>query len=141
MLTHVFTSTKESSLSHIFPYVDDILIVSNDQNKKNRVKSELTKLFKVKDLGTAKYCLGIEIRHDEEKVCLSQRGYIKEVLKRFGMSDCKPVDTPIALGIKLTKSSDVEENNVENHPYQQLIEALMYAGVRHCARSKCTQPI
>ena len=50
----------------------------------------------MKDLGIAKYCLGIEFSRDEEsRVYLKQRNYIENVLDRFGMNDCKPVSTPI----------------------------------------------
>lgn len=57
----------------------------------NRIKRELARLFKIKDLGPIKYCLGIEIRRKGESIHFDQQGYIKEVLKRFGMCDCKPV--------------------------------------------------
>lgn len=83
----------------------------------NRIKRELARLFKVKDLGPIKYCLGIEIRRNGESIHFGQQGYIKEVLKRFGMGDCKPVNTPIALGVKLTKSTDAVEGNAENRLY------------------------
>lgn len=73
--------------------------------------------------------MGIEIRRDKGKIHLNQRGYIKEVLKRFGMNDCKAVSTPIALGVKLTKSTDKEEGVFEDHPYQELIGAMMYIAI------------
>lgn len=40
-------------------YVDDLLLLTNDTNEKERVKHELMKKFKMKDLGPIRSCLGI----------------------------------------------------------------------------------
>lgn len=45
------------------------------------------------------------------------------------MDKCKSVNTPIALGVKLTKIADTGENDTEKRPYQELIGALMYVTV------------
>ena len=37
-------------------------------------------------------------------LCLSQGTYVKKVLERFGMADCKAISTPLETGVKLTKS-------------------------------------
>lgn len=42
-------------------YVDDILIFSNDVEMKTALKKNLHEKFQMKDIGTAKYILGIEI--------------------------------------------------------------------------------
>ena len=60
----------------------------------------------MKDLGNASYVLGIQIYQDRSKdiLGLSQKGYIKKILQRYGMQDCKPLDTPISKGDKLSLS-------------------------------------
>lgn len=62
----------EGKLTFILIYVDDILIVSNDQARVRQIKDRLSRSFRVKDLGEAKYCLGIEINRDREGFSLSQ---------------------------------------------------------------------
>lgn len=104
-------------------YVDDFLILSNDRQKENHVKRTLGKHFKVKDMGEAKFCLGIEIKRNENSVSISQQGYIKEILKRFGMENCKPISTPLALGRKFTKPSKTEDTSL---PYREIVGELMY---------------
>jgi hypothetical protein len=47
----------------------------------------------MKDLGPAKGCLGIRITLGEGAVKLDQEAYIEEILKKFGMQECKPVGT------------------------------------------------
>jgi len=47
----------------------------------------------MKDLSAAKKIPGIEIRRDRssKKLWLSQQGYTKKVLDRFGMNSAKPI--------------------------------------------------
>ena len=84
-------------------YVDDMLLIGNSVKMVNSVKSLLAKKFEMKDLGPANFILGMQIRRDREKqkLWLRQEKYIKEILKKFNMIDCKPVSTPIPLGTKL----------------------------------------
>lgn len=113
-------------------YVDDILIVSSDRRKEAHIKEKLSRVFKVKDMEPAKYCLGLEIRRDNDKISLSQKGYINEILRRFGMQDCHPISTPIAYGSKLTREPDVRDDGEPSYPYQELVGALMYAAMGTC---------
>lgn len=82
-------------------YVDDILMAARNIKTKERFKKHLMKKFKVKDLGIAKYCLSIEIPQDRSRISLSQPGYIKDILARFGISDLNAVSTPIDPGANL----------------------------------------
>ena len=58
----------------------------------------------MKDLGDASFVLGIQIYRDRCRgiLGLSQKRYMDKVLKRFGMQDCKPGDTPVSKGDKFS---------------------------------------
>ncbi|GJT41741.1 ribonuclease H-like domain-containing protein [Tanacetum coccineum] len=58
--------TKESGGSFValLVYVDDIVLLGNDINEFNKVKTFLKSKFKIKDLGELKYFLGIESHMD-----------------------------------------------------------------------------
>jgi len=63
-------------------------------------------------------------------VRLSQEQYCNDVLKRFQMSDCTPVDTPCEANLNLAASDSPpldkkRDAEVVRH-YQQLIGACMY---------------
>lgn len=107
--------------------MDDILIASRDSERADQVMRGLSKQFEIKDLGEAKYCLGIEIRQEGKHIRLSQAGYIREILNRFGMTDCKPSRTPLVVGSTLLKEDSAE--NKENIPYKELTGALMYVAM------------
>ncbi|XP_065090986.1 uncharacterized protein LOC135711940 [Ochlerotatus camptorhynchus] len=67
--------------------------------------------------------LGIKILRDREQgiMKLSQTGLVEKILDRFGMSDCKPSQTPAETRLQLKRSSERCE-----HPYRELIGCLVY---------------
>ena len=58
----------------------------------------------MKDMGEASFVIGIEIFRDRSRglLGLSQRAYIEQVLKRYGMENCSSTDAPIVKGDKLS---------------------------------------
>ena len=99
----------------------------------------------MKDIGNASYVLGIQIYRYRSKdiLELSQKGYIEKLLQRYGMHDCKPLDTPIAKGDKLSLSqcpkNALEIPEMEKFLFTQVVVSLMYAQVlfatRYCLNS------
>ena len=59
-------------------YVDDMLIMSQDVDMIQKIKRELSKTFDMKDLGSAKRILGMEILRDRKvgKLWLSQENIL-----------------------------------------------------------------
>ena len=59
----------------------------------------------MKDLGEAKYVLGIKILRDRQNktLALSQATYIDKVLERFNMQNSKKGDMPTRSGVFLSK--------------------------------------
>ena len=101
----VYKKCSGSKFVIITLYVDDILIVGRDLSYVNQIKQWLSFSFEMKDMGETVYILGIKILRDHSKrlLALSQETYINNVLERFHMKDCKPIDTPMAKNEILTK--------------------------------------
>ncbi|KAH9726030.1 retrovirus-related pol polyprotein from transposon RE1 [Citrus sinensis] len=57
------------------------------------------------DLGDLSYFLGIEVLYDTDCVYLSQRKYIRDLLSKVEMINCKDVETPMSTGLKLQKEA------------------------------------
>lgn len=55
---------------------------------------------------------------------LDQEKYIKEILAKFGMSDCRPAKTPIEVCLKFSQGNNEETRT--DFPYQQAIGSLLY---------------
>ena len=68
-------------------YVDDVIVVINLLLLLKSEKEKLMKRFAMKDLGEAKFCLGIQIirRRKEGKMLLLQQSCFENLLEKFGM--------------------------------------------------------
>jgi hypothetical protein len=94
-------------LIYLFVYVDDMLMIGNDKKIIQDVKTQLSSKFDMKYLGASNFILGMEIKRDRKKrkLWLNERKYIKTILQRFNMQECKPVKVPIPVGVKLSVDS------------------------------------
>ena len=80
--------------------MDDILLASSDVNLLLETNKFLSLKFDMKNLGEASFVLGIEIHRDRENevLGLSQKAYLKKVLKKYNMQNCKSSPAPIVKG-------------------------------------------
>ena len=78
----------------------------------------------MEDLGMMHYFLGMEVWKNEYGISLGQGKYVVEILKRFGMMDCKAMTTPMASNLKLLSVASSE--SVDAMMYHQKIGSLMY---------------
>jgi hypothetical protein len=99
-------SLDDDSYIFLLLYVDDMLITVRSMKEVNKLKALLSKEFNMKDLGTTKKILEMEICRDRNasKLWLSQAGYVKKVLERFSMENAKPMSTPLANHFHLCSS-------------------------------------
>ena len=74
-------------------YVDDLLIVGRDISE---FKKAINAKYDMKELGELTYFLGLEIQRDRaaRTLKISQGKYLRSILERFGMAECKPKFTP-----------------------------------------------
>jgi len=113
-------------------YVDDILLISRSNSEISRFKTGLRKSFSTKEFGEARRCLGLEFVRRDDGYSIHQRGYIEEILTRFGMTDCKPVSTPMEPGSKLPRAKEQNMEDPEGSrklPYRELVGSLMYLAI------------
>lgn len=111
--------------------MDDILIFWKDAAKRDEIKKSLSTAFKMKDMGVASNCVGLHITYGQNgDIRLDQSAYIKEILSRFNMADCKPVSTPSdtnqKLSIDMCASSKEDQEAMSNIPYQEAVGSLLY---------------
>jgi hypothetical protein len=115
-------------------YVDDLILVGNDQNKLLHIKEELSQKFEMKDLGELHFFLGMEVERnrDQRLLRINQIKYLKEILKRFRMEECKPIGVPFDPKMKLQRNANGNGES-KGFPYQQAVGSLMDAML-------CTRP-
>ncbi|MCO5597880.1 hypothetical protein L7F22_051965 [Adiantum nelumboides] len=78
----------------------------------------------MKDLGELRYFLGIEKIHNEGGVWLSQKKYGLNMLMKYGMTDCKPISTPLDQNLNLR--IDEEEVLDDATLYRRIVGSLIY---------------
>lgn len=78
-------------------HVDDLLVILSDKTMVEISNKYLKKAFVLEDLGRASEFVGIALIYDENqgKLSLNQPCGICWALKKFNMSDCKPVASPM----------------------------------------------
>ncbi|XP_059067112.1 uncharacterized mitochondrial protein AtMg00810-like [Cryptomeria japonica] len=106
-------------------YVDDLFLTDED-SLIIRCKKELATEFEMKDLGLMHYFLGLEVWQRPNEIILSQGKYTIDILKRFGMMDCKPMSTPMETNLKKLSISAANSDFADPSEYRQLIGSLMY---------------
>jgi hypothetical protein len=104
-------------------YVDD-LFITGEEYLIIQCKKELASKFDMKDLGLMHYYLGLEVWQKRGEVFLGQGKYAIKILQKFGMMDCKSMDTPMNTDIRKVK--DPDSDPVDPSLYRQLIGSLMY---------------
>lgn len=117
-------------------YVDDLPLIYQNEKEKEEVKRKLMSIYEMKDLGRLSYFLGINVEQDDNtgEIRLDQERYIKDVLKKFNMFDCKGIATPLEIKQKEKKGgsdttspeNEHEEEILHDVPYQSVIGSLMY---------------
>ena len=98
----LFVKKVGKTVVYLVVYVDDLLIIGNNESYIASMKKELKKGFEMTDLGHVHYYLGIEVTQHPKFIFLSQNKYIGDLLNKFGMDDCNPLTTTMEQNLKLT---------------------------------------
>lgn len=128
----IYSKRSDESMIFVVLYVDDLIIASSDGILLSTTKQALSERFEMTDLGELKFFLGMEINQDSTKgqVTMRQTKFLKSILLKFGMQDCKPVKTPQDPGSKLTKNicngGCKHEDTMKNVPYRNAVGGIMY---------------
>ena len=122
----LFTKQQGKSFTALLIYVDDILITGNDPISITATKTFLHNLFHLKDLGTVKYFLGIEVSASTNGIFISQRKYALDIIEDAGLLSAAPIDTPMEQGLKLSDKGDLIK---EPGRFRRLVGRLIYLTV------------
>ncbi|XP_025653420.1 uncharacterized mitochondrial protein AtMg00810-like [Arachis hypogaea] len=104
--------------------MDDLILTGDDMLDIDHIMAKLHEAFKIKDIGSLKFFLGLEIARSSKGVVVNQRKYVLDFLEEYGMTNCKPATTPMDYTTKLSKTSAPAYNDVSF--YRRLIGILVY---------------
>ena len=119
-----FTHKQGASFTMLLVYVDDILLIGNNHTCVSALKKLLDDKFGLKDLGSLRYFLGLEVARTDAGISLTQRKYALEILKGTSFMGCKPVKFPMEQNLRLSKYEG--KLLAKLGMYRRLISRMLY---------------
>ena len=105
-------------------YIDDLLYTESSAEMLVEFKETMFNEFEMTDNGLMSYFLGIKVKQQQDEIFISQKKYKKEILEKFKMSNCNPVNTPIAIGMTLSREGN--RDFVDSTLFKSLVGSLRY---------------
>ena len=81
----------------------------------------------MKDLGLARYFLGLEISRHPHGYFISQQKYTKDLISLVGLTDDKVVDTPLEINVKYGREDGAAL--LDPTMYRKIVGSLVYLTV------------
>jgi hypothetical protein len=127
----VYSRISRSEVLYVAIYVDDLIIIGNDLKTIAKLKDELNRLFKMKDLSNIHYILGVKITHTpDSSIIMSQTHYTDAILEQYNMGNARAAGAPLNVSVKLTKptteATPDEQRYMRSVPYLNAIGSLMH---------------
>lgn len=119
----IFLRYDQNGLQQVLGiFVDDVLGCGQGFQETKKV---LMQKLKIKDLGLLEVIVGVTVEQKEKCISLNQTKYLRSVLEKFGMLDCKPISTPFPAKLEYDSAEALTPfTSVEL--YQQGIGSLIY---------------
>ncbi|MFS7969739.1 putative RNA-directed DNA polymerase [Helianthus anomalus] len=105
-------------------YVDDIILTGNNPRLINHIIQQLSTKFAIQDMGQLSYFLGIEVVPKGKDLILSQKKYISDLIHKAGLSQSKPVNSPMEINSNLALGDSPQL--VDPAQFRQIVGALQY---------------
>uniref|UniRef100_A0A803Q2E8 Reverse transcriptase Ty1/copia-type domain-containing protein n=1 Tax=Cannabis sativa TaxID=3483 RepID=A0A803Q2E8_CANSA len=123
----LFIQANNMTCIYILIYVDDILIMGNNDEAVNKAITGLSTKFALKDLGILNYFLGIQVTKTDHGLLLSQTKYLQDLLSKGDMQNVNTQNTPMNSGLKLSNYGSEPMEDVTL--YRSIFGALQYATI------------
>ncbi|KAJ9556368.1 LOW QUALITY PROTEIN: hypothetical protein OSB04_010982 [Centaurea solstitialis] len=105
-------------------YVDDIIFSSTNPELCTKFSKIMETEFEMSMMGELSFFLGIQVKQNPDGIFINQSRYIKDKLKKFKMTDCSPIKTPMPTGNLL--GPDLTGKSVDQKIYRSMIGSLLY---------------
>lgn len=119
-----FVKRKNMTVVILVVYVHEIVVTRNDDTKNKKLKAYLRNDFEIKDLGSLKCFLGIEVARSKSCIVISQCKCTMDLLEETGKLGANPVDTAIEQNHGLHSHSG--EPLHDKRANQRLVGKLIY---------------
>jgi hypothetical protein len=134
----LFIHQGKDGPTYVLVYVDDLLIAGSPSGTASVVRI-LQETFKVRNMGSATFFLGMDIVRNREMgtIHLGQHRYSSDLVKKFGLEAGKTKSVPMSATSKLCKEAGTPLN--PGNQFSELVGGLLYLSV--CTRPDITQSV
>ena len=107
-------------------YINDIKLIRSDEADLDTVHQQIANKFKIKNLDKIYYYLDMKMIYNcqQQKIHLSQKQYIQQLLKQYEMKNCYSALTLIIFNLKII--DDLIEDKQFVQKYQELIDSQQF---------------
>ena len=122
--SNLYKKIEDDELLIIVVYVDDIIFGTKEESISRKNSSIMQKEFEMSLLGELTYFLGLQVQQEKDGIFLSQIKYLKQIMKNYGIEDCKPMCTPMMTGCNLCSHDDSPMVDQPEHRF--MIGSMLY---------------
>nr|GEW44343.1 retrovirus-related Pol polyprotein from transposon TNT 1-94 [Tanacetum cinerariifolium] len=120
----LFTRKTGKHILLVQIYVDDIIFASIDLKSCDIFSNEMSSKFQMSMMGQMLFFLGLQVSKNPRGIFINQSKFALEILKKFGMDSCDPVDTHIVDLLKMDE--DPIRILVNQTQFHSMVGSLMY---------------
>ena len=107
-------------------YINDVKLIRSDEADLDTVHQQIADRFEIKNLDKIHHYLDMKMIYNcqQQKIHLSQKQYIQQLLKQYEMKNCYSASMLIIFDLKITDNSVKNEQFVQK--YQELIDSQQF---------------
>src|SRR5438034_4458295 len=107
-------------------YMNDIKLIDSNETDLDMIHQQITDRFEIKNLDKIHHYLSMKMIYNcqQQKIHLSQKQYIQQLLKQYDMKNCYSVSTSMIFDLKITDNSIKNEQFVQK--YQELVGSQQF---------------
>jgi hypothetical protein len=105
-------------------YVDDIIFGGFSHILVSRFQEMMESEFQMSMMGELTFFLGIQVKQTKQDTFVHQVKYMKDLIKKFNMTELKPLSTSMSSATLLGLDEDGE--TVDQREYRSMIGSLLY---------------
>ncbi|GKD90768.1 retrovirus-related pol polyprotein from transposon TNT 1-94, partial [Tanacetum coccineum] len=120
----LFIKKKKSDIMLVQVYVDDIIFGTTKKSMCTEFEDCMHKRFQMSSMGELTFFLGLQVKQQPDRICISPDKYVADILKKFDFLYIRTATTPIESNKPMVKDEDGVD--VDVHVHRSKIGSLMY---------------
>jgi hypothetical protein len=120
----LFTLNHDTDFLLVQIYMDDIIFGGSSNTFVSKFQEIMESEFQMSMMTELTFFLGIQVKQTKQGTFVHQAKYTKDLMKKFNMTDLKPVSTLMSSMVSLGPDKDGEA--VDQREYRSMIGSLLY---------------